>query len=662
MPAPREQLSITDAFIRLAEVLPSYEHRPQQFDLATVIARAFDEKKTGIFEAGTGTGKSLAALIPAALSGKRVVVSTNTIALQEQYINKDIPTLKSIVPFNIEAVLLKGRGNYVGLRRWEEHLLEQEVDARLIDWVQDTTAGDMSELDFMPAFETWYEINSNSDDCLRNKCPKFNSCFYFEARRQAEKADILVVNHALLLADAASHGNILPKYDLLIVDEAHHLPNVATDAFSYALSNRGLRAVANRAVKKVGAPSGLANDIEYEAHDFFNFLLQRTLGLRTRLREPVPKAQELAATLETMKEWLEEQEFEHLLDVDMARERAKLKAKAIVSTINGYLSCLSLIAHPDPSWVTWIERDAQNGRVEVVAAPLDVAPFIRENVIEREGLEGTIWMSATLATGGDDAFSFFKRTIGADGRIIQQVVPSPFDYERQSVLYLPRHLPEPNDQSFMPQAVDEIDRILSITEGRAFVLFTSKSALNAAYEKLSPKLAFPCKRQGEMPRKRLLEWFLETPNAVLFGTSSFWEGVSIDGDQLSCVIIDRIPFQVPDDPVYEARCDVLKNEPESSWFQHLALPHATMRLKQGVGRLIRTHRDRGMVAILDARLTTKRYGREILECLPPMSRIRSLNGIVTLDEYLDQKMSGEIETVDLNSAQAFLSKHPSRRR
>ena len=200
---------------------------------------------------GTGTGKSLAALIPAALSGKRVVVSTNTISLQEQYLYKDIPTLRKIMPFNIEAMLLKGRGNYVGIRRWEEHLLEQEIDERLVEWVNDTETGDLSELDFMPPYETWYEVNSNGDDCLRNKCPNFNNCFYFNARRQAENADILIVNHALLLADAASHGNILPKYDLLIVDEAHHLPDVATNAFSFSINNRGLRAVANRAVKKL---------------------------------------------------------------------------------------------------------------------------------------------------------------------------------------------------------------------------------------------------------------------------------------------------------------------------------------------------------------------------------------------------------------------------
>lgn len=631
------KLTLSDAFIRLAEVLPSYEHRPQQYELASSIERSFEKSTTGIFEAGTGTGKSLAALIPAALSKKRVVVSTNTIALQEQYINKDIPTLNQILPFPIEAALLKGRNNYVGLRRWEDHLLEQEVDGRLMEWLQKTESGDISELDFMPPWETWAEINSDSDDCLRNKCPQYGNCFYFETRRRAEKADIIVVNHALLLADALSHGNLLPPYEVLIVDEAHHLPDVATNAFSFSLNNRGLRSLCSRAVKKTGAPSGLVHDIEYEAFELFNFLQQRCLGQKTRLRESVPQAEDLYATMDALRTWLDEQTFEHLLDVDMARDKAKLKAKALVSTISGYMSCLSLIIQPDPTWVTWVERDIQSGRIELVAAPLDVSSFVREHVLERKNLVASVWMSATLATVGDDPFAFFKRTIGAEGHVIQSVVPSPFDYGKQSILYLPRNLPEPNDRAFPQAGTAEIERILSISEGRAFVLFTSKSALNFAYESLHPTLAYPCARQGDMSRKKLLEWFLKTPNAVLFGTSSFWEGVSIDGEKLSCVIIDRIPFQVPDDPVHEARCDALKADSSRSWFNDLSLPHATMRLKQGVGRLIRTHKDRGLVAILDCRLTAKAYGRKVLECLPPMTVVRSLQNMSTLDSYFDER-------------------------
>lgn len=631
----RDNLSVEDLFIRLAEHLSTFEHRPQQLELAHNIERAFRTKKTGIFEAGTGTGKSMAALIPAALSGKKVVVSTNTISLQEQYISKDIPLLKELLPFELNAVLLKGRGNYVGLRRWEEHLAERAVDERLIDWVNHTITGDISELDFMPPIETWLEINSDSDDCLRNKCPNFQECFYFDAKKRAEKADILVVNHALLLADAASYGSILPKYDLLIVDEAHHLPNVATDAFSASISNRGLRALCTRAVKRVGAPSGMVNDIDFEGHLFFERLAERCVKASTRLRDSVDGALQLTQSLSLLRGWLEEQEFEHLLDVNMARERAKLKAKALVTTINNYIRCLDLMHAPSADWVVWAERSDFNGlRMEVVAAPLNVSSFVRDLLIDKEGMEGSIWMSATLSTGGDDPFSFFKRSVGIEDHVIQERIPSPFDYAKQALLYLPKNLPEPNHGDFLFLATQEISRLISISEGRAFVLFTSRAAMNASFDLLQHRIQYPGKKQGEMPRKRLLEWFTETPNAVLFGTSSFWEGVSIDGDQLSCVIIDRIPFQVPDDPVHEARCDVLKNNPNSSWFNDLALPHATMRLKQGVGRLIRTHKDKGIVAILDSRLTGKYYGRRILECLPPMTIIRSLDGIMSLDARL----------------------------
>ncbi len=656
MDEDRSSLSVEDIFSRLADKLPGYEARPQQLELAHLIERAFSTQTTGIFEAGTGTGKSLAALIPALLSGRKVVVSTNTISLQEQYINKDIPALKEMLPFKFEAALMKGRGNYLGLRRWEEHLIDQEMDDRLVDWVHTTAFGDISELEFVPHWETWNEINSDSDDCLRNKCPNFNDCFYFEAKKRAEDADLLVVNHALLLADAASYGNILPPYDLLIVDEAHHLPEVATDAFGLGISNRGMRVLASKATKRVQAPLSIVRELEYEADEFFHRLSQDCTAQKTRIRHAVEGASDLALSLENLKIWLEEQEFETILDVGQARERAKLKARALISTTTAYIQCLNLLANPNPKWVVWVERgDINATRIQVCAAPLEVAPFIQDYVFDKPHLQSSVWMSATLATVGDDPFGFFKNICGVEGHVIQNKVSSPFDYARQSLLYLPRNLPEPNHPSFTAQSADEIERILEVSDGRAFVLFTSRYAMTTVANMLGEHLAFPSKKQGDMPRKKLIEWFTATPNAVLFGTSSFWEGVSIDGDKLSCVIIDRIPFQVPDDPVHEARCDVLKSNPESSWFNDLSLPHATMRLKQGVGRLIRTHKDTGIVAILDPRLTTKRYGRQILECLPPMTVIRSLQGITSFEEKLRQLDSPD-PLFDSSTGKSLLTK------
>jgi len=464
------------------------------------------------------------------------------------------------------------------------------------------------------------------------------SCFYFEARKRAERADILVVNHALLLADAASGGSILPPYQLLIVDEAHHLPGIATDAFSRSISNRGIRILLGKAVKRVNPPNLLVNEIEHRSGQLFMRLNLMARTAKMRLREPVEGAIELIFALKNLRDWLENQTFEHILDVDLLREKAQLKAKSLISTITGYCTCLELIAAPSAEWVMWLERtERQEVKIEVTAAPLDPSHFIADLLLNKGGLETSVWMSATLATGGEDPFDFFKRSIGSDRHVIQSQVPSPFDFENQALLYLPPNLPEPNHPDFLYAAFEEIEKLVELTEGRAFVLFTSRAAMNAAFQALAPRLPYDCCKQGDMPRQKLVEWFKATPHSVLFGTSSFWEGVSIDGEQLSCVIIDRIPFQVPDDPVYEARCEKMKEDPSQSWFNDLALPHATMRLKQGVGRLIRTRKDRGVVAILDSRLTKKYYGRKIIECLPPMKIIRQLPSVAShlMEDFLD---------------------------
>ncbi len=634
---PDEAPSVESAFARLEKTLPSYELRVQQIEFAHSIALAIKSGKVGIFEAGTGTGKSLAALIPAALSRKRVVVSTATIALQEQYINKDIPTLKRLLPFEIEASLFKGRNNYLGLRRLEDYRLEAELDPRILAFAQKSEHGDRSELDFVPPYEIWSEIDSDADDCLRAKCPSYNSCFYFKARKRAEQADIVVVNHSLLLIDAASGGNVLPPYEVLILDEAHQLPDIASKAFSLGLNLRGAQMLASKALKQVSCPAYIAQNMEEMAEEFFTFLHQSVPFGKTRVRKVIDGVAEFLNTLHIMRDWLAAEQFEYVLDVDNQRDKLKLKAKSLMSTCSGYIQCLNLLETLDPDWVFWVEKpDNVPWRTEIVAAPLSVAEFIEEYVFDKEGLESSILMSATLATAGDDPFYYFKKLVGAPRVLVQSQVESPFDYTRQAVLYLPKQMPDPNSKEYARASYDEIEHILEISKGRAFVLFTSYSAMNNCYDFLKERIPFPSRKQGEMPRNKLLEWFREVDNAVLFATASFWEGVSVDGDQLSCVIIDRIPFQSPDDPVYEAKCERLKEEEQSHWFSELALPYAIMRLKQGVGRLIRTKTDRGIVAILDPRMTTKGYGRGILSCLPPMKVIRSLKGAASIDDLLER--------------------------
>jgi len=617
--------NLDSAFEVLQSKMSAYEHRQEQIELAKLIERSIASGKTGVFEAGTGIGKSLAALIPAALSGKRVVVSTATIALQDQYITKEIPLLRTLIPRHLNVALLKGRGNYIGIRRWEDYLREQIADDYLAKWVNTTESGDVSELEFVPPWEVWSEINSDGDDCLRNKCPHFSNCFFFESRKAAEKANIIVVNHALLLADAASRGAVLPEYEVLIVDEAHHLNSIATDAFSVALTSRGIKRMATRAIKRVNAPVRLVEEVEQTAHELFLYLNSELRYSRMRIHNAVPEAEPLSEALHLLRKWLSDQTFENMLDVDQAQEKAKLKAKAIISNIDTYLHCLSLLMEPQLDWVTWVERqDFSGSRMAITSAPLDVSEYIHDLLLTKDGLESANFMSATLATSGEDPFRYFKQESGITGRVVQEKFSSPFDYKTQAIMYLPKELPEPNAPNFLALASDEIERIIEISQGRAFVLFTSKTALNNTFDQVAPRLPYQAKKQGDASRQKLIEWFKSTPNAVLFGTSSFWEGVSVDGDQLSCVIIDRIPFQVPDDPVHEARCDKMKQDTERSWFNDLALPHAITRLKQGVGRLIRTQSDYGMVAILDPRLTRKPYGRKIIDCLPPMKTTQKL--------------------------------------
>ncbi len=630
-------LDVARIFELIGKELPSYIRREQQLELGQSIARAFDSGKVGVFEAGTGVGKSLSALIPAALSRKRVVVSTATISLQDQYISKDIPLLTKALPFSIDVALMKGRGNYLGLRRFEDYLREQLVDDEFVHWARSTDSGDQSELEFLPPYELWAEVNSDGDDCLRNKCPKFNSCFYFEARKRTEKADLIVVNHALLLADAASRGAILPKYDYLIIDEAHHLNSIATEAFSNAVSTLGIRRLTGRATKQLQAPMGLVDDVEREAIDLFRRLNNELRYMKMRLLKPVQEACHLKSALESLMKWLSEQKFENLINFELAQEKAKLKANALISTIENYIACLELVIQPSDSWVTWVEkRDVSGSRMAIVAAPLDVSEYISELLLEKPGVESTVFMSATLATAGDDAFRFFKESSGITGPVVQALYSSPFDYRNKALLYLPKNMPDPNSPQYLYKVGEQIERLVEISSGRAFALFTSKSALNRVFDDVAARLPYPARRQGDMPRKALIEWFQETPNAILFGTSSFWEGVSVDGEQLSCVIIDRIPFQVPDDPVYEARCERMKQDTEKNWFNNLALPHATTRLKQGVGRLIRTVDDTGIVAILDPRLTEKFYGRRVIQCLPPMKVTQRITDVEDFFRAIDR--------------------------
>ncbi len=639
-------ITLSEAFERIARTLPSYEVRQAQLDMARAIERGFAERVPVVAEAGTGTGKSFSALVPAILSGKRVVISTATIALQEQYLYKDIPLLQKALPVKFEARLVKGRSNYVSRRRWAESLLAPAT-TWLRDWFEETGTGDLAELPMSPPADIWEEVRSDKDDCLREKCPYFEDCHYFEARRSLSQAQILITNHAMLLIDRVSNGQILPDYDLLVIDEAHQFADYATRALTLQLSNLGLSRTLARVKKQFPRCGSALNGAEVAGNLFFDELISGPQQTRRFNLDPV-MADDLSSALVRLLQTLKELDLgtEDTLEANVSR----MRRERLTETLTGYVGNLRVLADPGEAWVNWVDFQTQrSGALSITlnCTPLDVSTNLGTWFAGTES-PTTVWMSATLSTAPPDVFEYFRRQIGLPVQTAQELVfSSPFDYPEQGLLYLPGHLPEPNTPGYSYAAAQEIEKLVNLTEGKAFVLFTSTAQMKQVYTQLEARLAWPCHHQEQLPKRRLIEWFQAERNPVLFATASFWEGVSIEGPQLSLVVIDRIPFQSPGDIVYDARCELLTRQTGDkwAWFNQLALPYAQLRLKQGAGRLIRTREDRGIVAVLDPRLTRKGYGKTILRALPPMQVIRRFDpeifrsflsplavGVATVDE------------------------------
>ncbi|AGY58365.1 ATP-dependent DNA helicase [Gloeobacter kilaueensis] len=620
-------LTLSDAFDAVARILPNYEVRQAQLDMARAIERGFAERMPVVAEAGTGTGKSFSALIPAILSGKRVVISTATIALQEQYLYKDIPLLQRALPVRFQARLVKGRSHYVSKRRWGESLLAPGI-TWLREWYEDTTTGDLADLPTSPPADIWEDIRSDKDDCLREKCPHFDSCFYFESRRSLAQAQLLITNHALLLIDRASHGQILPDFDLLVIDEAHQFAEYASRALTLALSNFGVGRTLGRIKKQFPLIGVALSQAEATSNFFFETLLSGSQQTRRYNIDPV-LADDLASALVRLLQALKALDLGS--DDSLEANVSRMRRDRLVETLTGYEGNLRVLADPGESWVNWIEyQTTRSGAVNVTlnCTPLDVAPPLSQWFSNLEEGPTTVWMSATLSTGGNDPFDYFRRQVGLPPNTAQELIfASPFDFSEQALLYLPTHLPDPNDAAYTAAIAGEIEKLVNFSEGRAFVLFTSVQQMKQVYNLLEAKLLWPACHQEQMPKRRLIEWFRTAKNPVLFATASFWEGVSVEGPQLSLVIIDRIPFQSPGDIVYDARCEqiVRATGERWAWFEKLALPHAQLRLKQGAGRLIRTRTDQGVVAILDPRMGRKGYGHTILKALPPMRVLRQFD-------------------------------------
>ena len=625
----------------IAKFHDNYEHRPGQIKMAEEIVRAFEEKRHLLVEAGTGTGKTLAYLVPAiaaALSTKkRVVISTGTKNLQEQLMEKDIPFLQNVLPKKFSAAYMKGRSNYACLYRISkaEHqpILEGLDEMDYFDdvrrWSQVSKVGDRRELTNLPEdISFWSRINARSEVCLGQKCPDFEPCFITRMRARAEDADIIIVNHHLFFADLSVRGNqygrVIPDYSAVIFDEAHLIEDIAADYFGVQVSNFQIDelvrdadtlpitdSVATRDLTKVAAKIiGLAEQfwIRFTQARFDGRypLLQDVFTYRTR------DGNNAATQLGEAHHFLDEALGSLVASIDRFSDTIP-EVESLVRRAKQTRADLDFIVHQaEHNYVYWLERRGKG--MFLRASPVDVSELLRGKLFDK--VETCVLTSATLSSGG--SFNFVRERLGLDTAKTKVLhAASSFDFENQAIVYLPKSMPDPRTPEFTQLAAGEIVKILNVTDGRAFVLATSNASMNALYELVSARVGFPCFVQGSMSKSGLLDKFRETPNAVLFATASFWQGVDVQGEQLSCVIIDKLPFAVPTDPIVAARSRFIEENGGKSFFDY-SVPQAVISLKQGIGRLIRSKNDRGVIAILDPRLRTKSYGRDFLTSLPRM--------------------------------------------
>jgi ATP-dependent DNA helicase DinG len=619
----------------LSRTHPAYEFRRGQLQMAQAVEQALEEKRHLIVEAGTGTGKTLAYLVPVIRSGKRVIISTGTKNLQEQLFYKDIPFLEQALFPNGEGKLnvcyMKGRNNYLCRKKLYD-LTDQPVLSGLEEiehyqaiaaWEKVTNTGDRAELAGLPeASALWHKLDARSDTCIGQKCSSWEKCFITEMHRRAAESDIIIVNHHLFFADLAikqqaedaPDAGILPEVGAVIFDEAHELEDVAGSYFGVSVSNarvedlvRDVEVSLQRNKMFTASLSGAIKSLRERSGFFFSLLPpgEGRFAFENRREFLEENGEEFIALQQSLQRL--GSELENLASkpeevFNFARRAQELQVQL------GFL-----MESEDHNTVFWIER-RRGGRdrsnVFLQATPIDVAPILKTCLFDQ--LECAVLTSATLAVGGE--FEYMRRRLGLE-HAREVVLPSHFDYENQALFYVPPDLPDPRTPLFAAKAADCIRRLLEITRGRAFVLFTSYAQMNDVYQRLLGELEFPLLLQGDAPKTALLEEFRLTPHCVLFATSSFWQGVDVQGEQLSCVIIDRLPFAVPSDPIVAARVKSIDADGGNAFFQY-QVPAAVITLKQGFGRLIRSLHDRGLLALLDNRILKKQYGRVFVESLP----------------------------------------------
>ena len=605
-------------------VSADYEYRPAQLEMAELVQDAFETHHHAIVEAGTGTGKTLAYLLPAICSGRRVVISTATKSLQEQLYQKDIPFLQKHFAPNLKVAVMKGRSNFLcisKLNQMQDQALLKDMDdldalQKIKDWAKLTETGDRTELTFLPdESELWGRLDARRDTCTGQKCPSFNPCFITGMHQRAKEADLIIVNHHLFFADLAlkqdDFGSILPEYSAVVFDEAHEMEDVASDYFGRQISNFRFEELARDADQTLRL-----------AHQGTPSLLRKTQRIRERSRgffELFPPREGRFSFARHEREAFLEQNREAYdalasslksLETELAALTSKPEELTRIARRSFELrqELAFLFESNEKNFVYWFER--RNKGVFLTATPIDVSQILRARLFEQ--FDTVILTSATLTVGG--RFDYIRQRLGID-HAKDRALPPEFDFPKQALLYLPKKMPDVRDAAFSAKAADEIVKLLELSQGRAFCLFTSYSQMNDLYERVRPRVSFPLLLQGTAPRPALLERFKNTEAAVLFATASFWQGVDVPGERLSCVIVDRLPFAVPSDPIVAARVRVLQEDGRNP-FAEFQVPQAVLALKQGFGRLIRAKTDRGVLALLDTRLQRMPYGKIFLESLP----------------------------------------------